>query len=167
MSNCCCSHMWRRPLLVAIHCIFVRTCDMSKQRNIQWLVNHGWTLVVEIFLYSLTNAKLILLYGLWVSWIKTKVHVFSDILDATVESIPVNGENVEVTQMFTYLGRVIHSSASYELEVNQWLGVRWICSSKVCGTADTCAKGRRSESFILWSCRSCCTPVRLWLGLAS
>ena len=33
-----------------------------------------------------------------VFWIKTKVHAFGDILDATVESIPVRGENVEVTQ---------------------------------------------------------------------
>ena len=46
--------------------------------------------------------------GLRVSWIKTKVKAFVDILDATVESIPVNGENVEVTQTFTYLGSVIH-----------------------------------------------------------
>ena len=42
--------------------------------------------------------------GLRVSWMKTKVQAFGDILDATVESIPVNGENVEVTQTFTYLG---------------------------------------------------------------
>ena len=36
-----------------------------------------------------------------------KVHVFGDILDATVDSIPVNGENVEVTQTFTSLGNEI------------------------------------------------------------
>ena len=35
--------------------------------------------------------------GLRVSWIKTKVQAFGDILDATVELIPPNGENVEVT----------------------------------------------------------------------
>ena len=33
--------------------------------------------------------------GLRVSRIKTKVQTFGDILDATVESIPVNGEDVE------------------------------------------------------------------------
>ena len=59
--------------------------------------------------------------GLRVSWIKTNVQAFGDILDATVESIPVNGENVEVTQTFTYLGSVIHSSTSCELEVNRRL----------------------------------------------
>ena len=34
---------------------------------------------------------------------------------------PVNGENVEVTQTFAYLGSVIHSSPSSELEVNRRL----------------------------------------------
>ena len=64
--------------------------------------------------------------GLWASWIKTKkVQEFSEILDVTIESIPVNGENMEVTQMFTYLGRVIHSPASCELEVSWWMGWTW------------------------------------------
>ena len=43
-----------------------------------------------------------------VSWIETKGQVLGDILDATVESNPVNGENVEVTQTFRYLGSMIH-----------------------------------------------------------
>ena len=47
-----------------------------------------------------------------VSWIKTKVQAFGDILDVTVESIPVYGKNVDVTQTFTYLGSVIYSSRS-------------------------------------------------------
>ena len=66
--------------------------------------------------------------GLRVSWIKTKVQAFGDILDATVESIPVNGENVEVTQTFTYLGSVIHSSTNCELEVKRRLGRAWSAS---------------------------------------
>ena len=57
-----------------------------------------------------------------VSWIKTKVQAFGDILHATVESIPVSGKNVEVSQTFTYLGSVIHSSTSRGLEVNRRLG---------------------------------------------
>ena len=63
--------------------------------------------------------------GLRVSWIKTKVRASGDILDATVESIPVNGENVEVKQTFTYLGSVIHSSTSCEQEVNRRLRRAW------------------------------------------
>ena len=48
--------------------------------------------------------------GLRVTGIKTKVLAFGDILDGIVESIPGNGEIVEVTQTFTYLGSVIHTS---------------------------------------------------------
>ena len=41
--------------------------------------------------------------GLRVSWIKNKVQAFGDILDATLESIPLMSENVEFTQTFTYV----------------------------------------------------------------
>ena len=60
--------------------------------------------------------------GLRVSLITTKVQAFGDILNRTVESIPVNDENVKVTQMFTYLDSVIHSSMSCELVVNRQQG---------------------------------------------
>ena len=39
--------------------------------------------------------------GLRVRWIKTNVLAFVDIRDATIESNPVSGENVEVTQTFS------------------------------------------------------------------
>ena len=44
------------------------------------------------------NEEAVPLGLLGVSWIKTKVQAFGDILDATVESISMSGENVEVTQ---------------------------------------------------------------------
>ena len=59
--------------------------------------------------------------GLRVSWIKTKVQAFGDILVATVKLIPVGGENVDFTQTFTYLSSVILSRTSHELEVNRQL----------------------------------------------
>ena len=34
--------------------------------------------------------------GLWVSWVKTKIQAFNDILDAAVLSVPVCGDDVEV-----------------------------------------------------------------------
>ena len=37
----------------------------------------------------------------------------------------MNGENLEVTQTFTYLGSVIHSFTSWELEVIRRLGRAW------------------------------------------
>ena len=52
-----------------------------------------------------------------------KIQAFDVILDATTESIPVNGENVQLTQTFTFLGSVIHSSTSCEPEVYRQLGV--------------------------------------------
>ena len=38
--------------------------------------------------------------GLRVSWIETKVQALGSLLDATSESIPVSGENVEVTHVY-------------------------------------------------------------------
>ena len=50
--------------------------------------------------------------GLRVSWVKTKIQAFIDILDSAILSVPVCGEDVEVTERFTYLGSDIHVSAS-------------------------------------------------------
>ena len=59
--------------------------------------------------------------GLRVSWVKTKIQDFNDILDAAVLSVPVCGEDVEVVERFTYLGSAIHVSAGCEPEVNRRL----------------------------------------------
>ena len=56
------------------------------------------------------------------SWVKTKIQAFNDILDADILSVPVGGEDVEVTERFTYLGSDIHVSAGCEVEVNRLLG---------------------------------------------
>ena len=58
-----------------------------------------------------------------------------DILDATIESIPVSSEDVEVTQTFTYLGSVIHLSTSCELEVKRRLGRAW-SAMNACGAVE-------------------------------
>ena len=47
--------------------------------------------------------------GLQVSWVKTKILVFNDTLDATILSVPVCGEDFEVTERFTSLGSDIMS----------------------------------------------------------
>ena len=59
------------------------------------------------------------LLGLWVSWVKTKIQAFNNILDicTSILSVPVCGEDVEVTARFTYLGSDIHVSACCEPEV--------------------------------------------------
>ena len=82
--------------------------------------------------------------GLGVSWVKTKILAFSDILDAAILSVPVCGEDVEVTERFTYLGSDIHVSAGCEPEVSRRLGRAWeslIHWIMVCGAANTCAGG--------------------------
>ena len=55
--------------------------------------------------------------GLRVSWVKTKIQAFIDIL-----SVPVCGEDVEVMERFTFLGSDIHVFAGCEPEVNRCLG---------------------------------------------
>ena len=52
--------------------------------------------------------------GLRVSWVKTKIQAFNDILDAAVLSVPVCGEDVEVVERFTSLGSDIHVSGGCE-----------------------------------------------------
>ena len=56
------------------------------------------------------NEELELL-GLRVSWVKTKIQAFIDMLDAAILSASVCGEDVEVTERFTYLGSDVHVSA--------------------------------------------------------
>ena len=63
--------------------------------------------------------------GFRVSWVKTTIQAFSDTFDAAILSVPVCGEEVEVTERFTYIGSDIHVSAGCEPEVNRCLGQAW------------------------------------------
>ena len=65
------------------------------------------------------------LLRLQVSWIKTKIQAFNDILDAAILSVPVCGEDVEVMEKFTYLVSEIHVSAGCEPEVNRCVDRAW------------------------------------------
>ena len=65
------------------------------------------------------------LLGLRVSWVKTKIQAFNDILDVAVQSVPVCGEDVEVTERFIYLGSDILVSAGCVPEVNGRLCRVW------------------------------------------
>ena len=48
---------------------------------------------------------------------QTKLHAFIDILDAAILAVPVCGEDVKVTERFTYLGSDVLVSAGCEPEV--------------------------------------------------
>ena len=80
------------------------------------------------------------LMGLQVSWVKTKSQAFNDILDAAIISVPVCGEDVEVTERFTFLGSDIHVSAGCKPEINRRLGRAW-------GVMDSLDHG-------VWRCRN-------------
>ena len=60
-----------------------------------------------------------------VSWVKTKIQAFNDILHAAILSVPVCVVDFEVTERFTYLDSDIHVSAGCEPEVNGHLGRAW------------------------------------------
>ena len=63
--------------------------------------------------------------GLWVSWVKTKIQAFNDILDVAILSVPAFGEDVEAVERYTYLGSDIHVSAGCKPEFNRHLGQAW------------------------------------------
>ena len=87
------------------------------------------------------------LLGLWIYWIKTKVQAFSGILDASILSVAVCGEDIEVTERFTCLGSVIHVSAGCEPEVNKRLVRVW-------GVMDSLDHG-------VWHCRYLCRRMKV------
>ena len=78
-----------------------------------------------------------------VSWVKTKIQAFHDILDAAILSVPVCGEDIEITGRFTYLGSDIHVSACCEPEViDVWVrpGESLIHWMMMCSTVSTQTK---------------------------
>ena len=85
--------------------------------------------------------------GLRDSWVKTKIQAFNDIFDAAMLSGPVCGEDVEVTERFTYLGSDIRISAGCGAEVNRRLGQAW-------GIMDSLDHG-------VWCCRYLCRRTKV------
>ena len=88
-----------------------------------------------------------------VFWVKTKIQAFNDILDAAILSVPICGENVNVTERFTCLDSDIHVSAADEPEVSRHLGWAW-------GVMDSRDNG-------VWRCRYLCgrPKVRVFRSL--
>ena len=104
--------------------------------------------------------------GLWVSWVKTKIQAFSDILDAAFLSVPVlvrmlmsQRDSLTLAVIFMSLLAVSQSA------IFVWVGpgeswIHWIMGF---GAVGTCAGGRKSESSGLWYFQSCFTDVRFGL----
>ena len=68
------------------------------------------TLDILLGALDVLNDESVLL-GLRVSWVKTKIQAFNYIFNVAILSVPVCGEDFEVTERFTSIGGDIHVSA--------------------------------------------------------
>ena len=91
--------------------------------------------------------------GLKVSWIKTKIQAFGNLLDDAVESVHACGEDIEVLESFTYLGSVVHKNAGSRQDVLRRIGLAH-------GVMDSLNKS-------IWRCRYLCrrTKIRVFKSL--
>ncbi|KAG0710420.1 Regulator of nonsense transcripts 3A [Chionoecetes opilio] len=90
--------------------------------------------------------------GLEVSWLKTKVQVFGGLLDETVQSVHVCGEDIEILESFTYLGSAVHNDGGSRQEVLRQIGIAH-------GVMDSLSKS-------IWRCRYLCrTKIRIFKSL--
>ena len=89
-----------------------------------------------------------------VSWVKTKVQVFGDVLDETVQSVHVCGEDIKILKNFTYLGSVVQNDGGSSQEVTRWIGLAHH------GVMD-------SLNTSIWRCRYLCrrTKIRIFKSL--
>ena len=85
--------------------------------------------------------------GLEVSWTKTKIQDFGDLLGKHVRSVLASGEDIAVTESFTYLGRVVHNSGLSDQEVSRWIGL-------AAGVMNSLGKS-------IWRCRYLCRRTKL------
>ncbi|KAG0728144.1 Retrovirus-related Pol polyprotein from type-1 retrotransposable element R2 [Chionoecetes opilio] len=91
--------------------------------------------------------------GLEVSWLKTKVQVFGDLLDEAVQSVHACGEDIEILESFTYLGSAIHNDGGSRQEALRRIGIAH-------GVMD-------SLSGSIWRCQYLCrrTKIRIFKSL--
>ncbi|KAG0720083.1 Hyastatin [Chionoecetes opilio] len=87
--------------------------------------------------------------GLEVSWLKTKVQVFGDLLDEAVQSVHACGEDIEILESFTYLGSAVHNDGGSRQEALRRIGIAH-------GVMD-------SLSGSIWRCRYLCRRTKIWI----
>ena len=81
------------------------------------------------------------------TWPKTKVQVFGALLDETVLSFHVCGEDIDILDSFKYLGNVVHNNGGSCQEVLRQIGL-------VHGVMD-------SFSTSIWHCRYLCRWTKI------
>ncbi|KAG0723026.1 LINE-1 retrotransposable element ORF2 protein [Chionoecetes opilio] len=91
--------------------------------------------------------------GLEVSWLKTKVQVFGELLDEAVQSVHACGEDIEILESFTYLGSAVHNDGGSRQEVLRRIGIAHGAMDSLSGS--------------IWRCRYLCrrTKIRIFKSL--
>ena len=81
--------------------------------------------------------------GLQVSWVKTKIWVLTDLLVGAILSVPVCGEDVEVTDSITLAVIFMSLLAVSQRSMDVWVGPgeSWIHWIMACGVVGTCVGG--------------------------
>ena len=85
--------------------------------------------------------------GLEVSWTKTKIQDFGGLLGDHIQSIRACGEDIDITQSFTYLGSVVHDSGLSDQDVSRRIGL-------AAGVMNSLDKS-------IWRCRYLCRKTKL------
>ena len=103
--------------------------------------------------------------GLWVSWLKTKIQAFNDILDAAVLCLFVVRMLRSWRHSLTLAVIFMSLLAVSQRSIDAWVrpGESWIHWIMGCGTVGSCAGGQKSESSGPWCFQSCSMDVRLGL----
>ena len=121
----------------------IKVTDLDFADDVAILSESLETLVAALDAFS-NEAKPL---GLEVSWTKTKVQEFGDLLGEPVQSVRACGEDIEVTESFTYLGSVVHNSGLSDHEVSRRIGL-------AAGVMNSLNKS-------IWRCRYLCRRTKL------
>ncbi|KAG0730593.1 Retrovirus-related Pol polyprotein from type-2 retrotransposable element R2DM [Chionoecetes opilio] len=81
--------------------------------------------------------------GLEVSWLKTKVQVFEDLLDEAVQTVHACGEDIEILESFTYIGSAVHNDGGSRQEVLRRIGIAHGVMDSLSGSIWRCRYLRR------------------------
>ena len=101
--------------------------------------------------------------GLWVSWVKTKIQAFNDMLHAAILSVVRMLRSCRDSLTSAVIFMSLHVVSQRSIDVWAGPGESWIHWIIGCGAVGTCAGGRKSESSGPWCFQSCSMDVRLGL----
>ena len=101
--------------------------------------------------------------GLRVSWVKTKIQAFNNILDAAVLSVPRMLRSWRDSLALAVISMSLLAVSQRSIDVWVRHGESWIHWIMGCGAASTFVGGRKSKSSGPWCFHSCSIDVRFGL----